>query len=46
MERRETPNIETVREVLREEDDRVREEPPAETEQDSDEAEPEDQAES
>ena len=29
MERRDRPNIDTVREVLQEEDDRVREEPPS-----------------
>jgi hypothetical protein len=47
MERRETPNIDTVREILREEDDRVREEPPpAPTEDDSDEAGSEDEADS
>ena len=45
MERRERPNIDTVREVLREEEERVREDPPpAETEDDSDEAGREDEA--
>ena len=35
MERREKPNIDTVRETLREHDDRLREEPPpAETQED------------
>ena len=45
MERRERPNIDTVREVLREEEERVREDPPpAEKEDDSDEAGREDEA--
>jgi hypothetical protein len=47
MERRERPNIDTVREILREEEDRVKEEPPpAPPEDNSDEAGREDQADS
>jgi hypothetical protein len=48
MERRERPNIDMVRESLRDHDDRLQEEPPpAETQQDdSNEAEREDEADS
>jgi hypothetical protein len=48
MERRERPNIDTVRESLRDHDDRLQEEPPPAEEQqdDSNDAEREDEADS